>query len=149
MPQLSHFSAVPHLLGPRSCSTAVSKPCPRHGQACPTGRATRAVLWGCVLSVLTIHVPSAALWYNRASTIHLHLETKGTLQETHPLPGNHAGTHPLPGDHEVKVPSKGFRVRVNSVQQAPASCHCLCPGTSPSILKTLREGSQRGHLSWS
>lgn len=33
MPQLSQFSAVPHLLGPRSCSTAVSKLCPTHGQA--------------------------------------------------------------------------------------------------------------------
>lgn len=99
-----------------------------HGWPSPTGRAMRAVLCHCDLSVLTIYMLTAALWHNQAATIiYLRPETKGTLQKTHPLPGEHA----------VEASSEGFRMRGNGMQQTPASCHCLCPGPSPRILKTL------------
>lgn len=53
-----------------------------HAWPSPAGRSMRAALWHCGLSVLTILMPAAALWHNQAATIiHLHPETKGTLQK--------------------------------------------------------------------
>lgn len=130
MPQLCQFSAVPDVPAPRSCSTAVSKPCSRHGQA-PQGQFCGAVISVCADTACAKCNPLAQPHIHHSTTPRNQSNLAGNLSsKCEPCSGGlpARASWSVEGVHQAPAPATAFaqaqystpsRLFMNDHREAP------------------------------